>query len=132
MGGALGENASMKYFASVNEHRFEIEINDDHHVTVDGVHHEIDFQSLGKLQLYSLLMGGHSYEAYMEQGDNEWRVLHRGNLYRVQVKDERARSLAQLSGISTIVQGGEIHLKSPMHGMVITIPAREGLSLIHI
>ena len=116
----------MKYVTTVNERKFEIEINDEDHVTVDGVRHEIDFQAVGNRPLYSLLIGGHSYEAYVEQGDDDWQVLHRGNLYQVWVEDERAQGLAQMGGARPIVLGGEHHFKAPMPGMVITIPVAAG------
>ncbi len=116
----------MKYATFVNERKFEIEINDDDHVTVDGVCHEIDFQAVGNRPLYSLLIGGHSYEAYVEPGDDDWHVLHRGNLYQVRVEDEHTQSLAQLGSASPAVLSGEHYLKAPMPGMVVTIPVAAG------
>ena len=50
----------MKYVTTVNERKFEIVINDDRNLTVDGVRHEIDFQAVGNRPMYSLLIGGHS------------------------------------------------------------------------
>ena len=116
----------MKYVTAVNKRKFEIEINDDHHVIVDGVRHEIDFQAVGNRPLYSLLIGGHSYEAYVEAGDEGWQVLHRGNLYQVRVEDERALRLGQLGGGRSAAPGGEHHLKAPMPGLVVATPVAEG------
>ncbi|MDP6226049.1 MAG: biotin/lipoyl-containing protein [Anaerolineales bacterium] len=115
----------MKYITVVDEREFEIEINDDLHMTIDGVRHELDFQAVGNRPLYSLLIGGHSYEAYVEAGEDGWQVLHRGNLYQVQVEDERAQRLAQLGGGGPAVAGGEYHLKAPMPGLVVTVPVEE-------
>ncbi len=119
----------MKYVTAVNEHKFEIEINDDRHVTVDGVRQEIDFQAVGNRPLYSLLIGGHSYEAYVEAGHDGWQVLHRGNLYQVQVENERAQRLTQLGGGGPAVASGEYHLKAPMSGLVVTVPVDEGQAI---
>ncbi len=119
----------MKYTTAVNEREFEIEINDDRHVTVDGVRQEIDFQAVGNRPLYSLLIGGYSYEAYVEAGDDGWQVLHRGNLYQVQVEDERAQRLAQRGGGGPAVAGGEYHLKAPMPGLVVTVPVEKGQAI---
>ena len=116
----------MKYITAVNDDHFEIEINDEVHVTVDGVQHQIDFQAVGNRPLYSLLIGGNSYEAYVEAVDDGWQVLHRGNLYHVQVEDERAQRLATLGGIRSSITRGEYQLKAPMPGMVVEIPVEVG------
>ena len=119
----------MKYVTVVNDRKFDIEINDERHVTVDGVRHEIDFQPVGNRPLYSLLIGGRSYEAYVEAGDEGWQVLHRGSLYQVHVEDERAQRLTQLGGGRPTVPGGEHYLMAPMPGMVVTIPVMEGQAI---
>ena len=119
----------MKYVTTVNERRFEMEINDDRHLTVDGVLHEIDFQAVGNRPLYSLLIGGHSYEAYVEVTEDGWQVLHRGNLYQVCVDDERAQRLAQLGAGRPAVPSGEHQLKAPMPGLVVTVPVAEGQTI---
>ena len=116
----------MKYITSVNDDQFEIEINDEVHVTVDGVEYQIDFQAVGNRPLYSLLIGGKSYEAYVEAVEDGWQVLHRGNLYHVQVEDERAQRLATLGGIKSSFTRGEYQLKAPMPGMVVEIPVEVG------
>ena len=116
----------MKYITTVNDHQFEIEINDEVYVTVDGVQHQIDFQAVGNRPLYSLLIGGNSYEAYVEATEDGWQVLHRGNLYHVQVEDERAQRLATMGGIRSSFVRGEYQLKAPMPGMVVEIPVEVG------
>ena len=116
----------MKYITTVNDHQFEIEINDEVYVTVDGVQHQIDFQAVGNRPLYSLLIGGNSYEAYVEAAEDGWQVLHRGNLYHVQVEDERAQRLATMGGIRSSFVRGEYQLKAPMPGMVVEIPVEVG------
>ncbi len=120
----------MKYVTTVNERKFEIVINDDRNLTVDGVRYEIDFQAVGNRPMYSLLIGGHSYEAYVEAGEQGWQVLHRGNLYPVLVEDERAQRLSHLGGSKSATAGGEHHLKAPMPGMVVTIPVVSGQTIV--
>ena len=69
---------------------FEVVINEDSYVTVDGQRHEIDFRAVGNGPLYSLLIGGNSYEGHIEGTDDGWQVLHKGDLYMVEIEDERS------------------------------------------
>ena len=88
----------MKYLATVNGTKFEVDINEDSHVTVDGERYEIDFRAIGNGPLYSLLIGGNSYEGHIEATDDGWQVLHKGDLYMVEIEDERSQRLMSLGG----------------------------------
>jgi len=65
----------------------------------------------------------------VEAGHDGWQVLHRGNLYQVQVENERAQRLTQLGGGGPAVASGEYHLKAPMSGLVVTVPVDEGQAI---
>ncbi|MFQ5407291.1 MAG: biotin/lipoyl-containing protein [Anaerolineales bacterium] len=125
MGWPLGADAALKYIAIVGDQSFELEINDDRHITVNGETLEIDFQPVGDQPLYSLIIGGRSYEAHVESAAEGWRVLHRGNLYEVSVMDERAQRLAQAGG-SRAASSGEFTLKAPMPGLVVSVAVAAG------
>lgn len=125
----MGENAQMKYVTSIDDLKFEIEINDESHVIIDGVSHEIDFHAVGKLPMYSLLIGGHSYEAYVEIGDEGWQVLHRGHVYNAHVDDERAQMLSHVVANQAIGSGGTYLLRAPMAGIVVTLLVEEGQAI---
>lgn len=115
----------MKYLTTIGEQTFTIEINDEHHVIVDGRTYEIDFQALAAQNLFSLIIDNKSFEAFVESEDDETRVLMRGSLYELKVADERAVRLAK-SGGNTVAVAGDFHLKAPMPGLVVSVPVAEG------
>jgi biotin carboxyl carrier protein len=115
----------MKYYANVDEHTFEIEINQLGELCIDGECAEVDFQSIGGGSIYSLLLGNASYEALVEARDDCYEVLVQGTLYRVCVQDERMRRLAQAArGFAP--PSGEIAIKAPMPGLVVDVPVQTG------
>jgi len=115
----------MKYLATVNGTTFEVDINEDSHVTVDGERYEIDFRAIGNGPLYSLLIGGNSYEGHIEGSDDGWQVLHKGDLYMVAIEDERSQRLMSLGGAGVATKG-DYYLKAPMPGLVVSVPVKEG------
>lgn len=115
----------MKYVASIGDREYVIEILDDHHVEVDGVEYEVDFESVSGQPVHSLLVNDKSYEAYVYPSEEAWQVLLRGTLYELQVEDERERRLrASLGGGPA--EHGEFLLKSPMPGLVVAVPVEDG------
>ena len=117
----------MKYATTINDKTYIIEINDDKRVFVDGVEFAVDFESVAGQPVYSLLLDGRSYEAYVYDDDDAaaWQVLLSGDLYTVQVEDEREKRLrAQAGGVAAST--GEFNLKAPMPGLIVTVPVTEG------
>jgi len=115
----------MKYIATIEDQQFEIEINTDRELIADGNRLSVDFQSVAGRPVYSLLLDGRSYEAYVYPTDSGLEVLLQGQLYLVQIEDERQRRLRQASSTQTL-QSGDFHLKAPMPGLVIAVPIEEG------
>lgn len=115
----------MKYIATVNDKVFEIAIDGENQVEVNGERYAIDFQYLDEDGVLSLLLNNRSLEAVINEQDDTWEVLTRGVLYAVQVQDERAYRLAQARGTGTAVTG-EAVIKSPMPGLIVTVPVQEG------
>jgi biotin carboxyl carrier protein len=115
----------MKYIAVSGEKEFEIEINADDEIIVDGETYAIDFRSIGGQQVYSLLIDGKSYEALVQPCDEELEVLLHGQFFLFSVEDERQRRLRQTTGGSE-TQRGELNMKSPMPGLIISVIVREG------
>ncbi len=115
----------MKYITTVNDKEFTVEVFDEHHVAVDGVAYEVDFQSVRGQPVFSMLLDGKSYEAYIYSDEDRWDVLLQGRLYPVSVEDERERLLRSSFG-SRPVPTGEFFLKAPMPGLVLTIPVKDG------
>ena len=116
----------MKYFATIDDKQYEIEINDEDRITVDGQLVELDFKSMSEGQpIYSLILNGKSYEAIIELTDDGWQVMLRGQMYMVDVEDERQRRLRMATGGAS-TQSGELKLKAPMPGLIVDIPVEPG------
>jgi len=110
----------MKYITKVNDQEFIIEIDQEGQVSVDGRPYAVDFQQLSEGGILSLLLNNHSLEAIVEERENGWEVLIRGELYSVDVQDERAYRLARARGTVTEITG-EATIESPMPGLIIDV-----------
>jgi len=115
----------MKYFATIEDQNFEIEISSDQELIADGVRLSVDFQAVLGRPVYSLLLNGRSYEAYVYPTESGMEVLLQGDLYQVVIEDERQRRLRNAS-LTQKIQSGEFQLKSPMPGLVVNIPIEVG------
>ena len=116
----------MKYIATIDKQQYEIEINDENRVTIDGQPVTLDFKSMSEGQpIYSLILNGKSYEAMIELTEEGWQVMLRGQLYQIDIEDERQRRLRMASG-GTSTQSGELKLKTPMPGLIVDVPVEEG------
>ncbi len=119
----------MKYIATVDGREFAVEILDDKRIMIDGVTHDIDFELVSDQPVFSLLIDGKSFEGLILSTDDGWQVLLDGNMYTIQVEDERERRLREAGGAGQVLET-EYHLKAPMPGLVITIPVEEGKEVI--
>jgi biotin carboxyl carrier protein len=115
----------MRYHTTVDGQEYEIEILDEQHARIGTQVHAIDFVSISNQPVYSLIVDGKSFEAYVYPEEAGWQVLLAGHQYQIQVIDEREKRLGMASeslpGTRT-----EYLLKAPMPGLVVTIPVHEG------
>ena len=115
----------MKYITTIDEKEFAVDIIDDHHASVNDKVFEVDFESVSGQPVYSLLIDGKSYEAYVYAVEDEWQVLLFGRQYPVKVEDEREKRLKTSVG-GKVQESGEFQLKAPMPGLVVAVPVNEG------
>jgi acetyl/propionyl-CoA carboxylase alpha subunit len=115
----------MIYIAKVNEQEYIIEIGQDNQIVVNGQTYDIDFRQMPRSGVTSLLLNHHSLEAVVDEGDGRWDVLIHGELYPVEVQDERSHRLAKARG-SFAPPDGEVSVASPMPGIIIAVPVGEG------
>lgn len=118
----------MKYITTVGSEEYVIEIDQEGQITVDDKMYQIDFQHLTEGGLLSLLIDNRSLEAIVEEHENLWDVLIHGELYSVDVKDERAYRLAKARGLSTRASG-KASITSPMPGLIIAVPVKVGQTI---
>jgi biotin carboxyl carrier protein len=115
----------MKYQTIVNGETFEIEINEDGRILVNGEERAIDFRELRDGELYSILLDHMSFEGVVEERDDIYHVLLGGDLYEVEVTDERSRRLAG-AFMAFGDAGGEVSIRAPMPGLIVRVPVEEG------
>lgn len=118
----------MIYTTTIGDREYRVEILDEHTIAVNGHFYEIDFHSISDQPVYSLLVDGQSFEAYISSTDVEWQVLIFGHLITAEVEDERERRLRLNSG-STVAEKDEFILKAPMPGLVVSVLVEEGQSV---
>jgi biotin carboxyl carrier protein len=114
----------MKYITTIKDKKFEIEIQNDGSVLVNGQPREVDFLSLTP-SLYSIIMNGLSLEVVIEEREGEYQVLMGGRLYEGEVLDERSLLMLSRRG-GAAAESGEISIKSPMPGLIVAVPVEEG------
>ena len=115
----------MKYITTVNGKEYTIEIDQEAKILVDGEEYAINFQQLPEGGTLSLLINNRSLEAIVDQSDDMYEVLIHGELYTVQVQDERSYRLAQAR--STLVEdAGTMSINSPMPGLILDVLVAEG------
>jgi biotin carboxyl carrier protein len=115
----------MKYTTTVDGHTYEFEISAEGAISIGGEILEVDFQAVADQPVYSLILGGQSYQASVDPTESGLEVLLRGRLYSVIVEDERQRRLRR-SSAAVQKQTGEYKLKAPMPGLVVAIPVEAG------
>jgi biotin carboxyl carrier protein len=114
----------MKYITTIGGKEFLVEVIDEKHIRVNDQVMEVDFESVSGQPVYSMLIDGKSYEAYVYAGEEELQVLLLGHQYPAKVEDEREKRLRSSRG-DKLQEGGEFQLKAPMPGLVIAIPVQE-------
>jgi biotin carboxyl carrier protein len=114
----------MKYLTTVNGQTFEIDVNQEGRVTVNGEERAVDFQAITET-LYSALIDNASFEALIEDRDGRYNVLMFGDLYEIEVADERQQRLLRTSAGFELAQG-EVSIRSPMPGLIVAVPVTEG------
>lgn len=115
----------MRYVTTVGETDFLIEILDKGRISVNGKIMEVDFESISGQPVYSMVIDGKSYEAYVYEGDDEWQVQLLGQQYPVRVIDEREKRLRAAAG-GTLGDAGEFNLKAPMPGLIVSVAVEPG------
>jgi biotin carboxyl carrier protein len=115
----------MKYHATVENQEYVIDINDDNDIVVDGEPIQADLLQVGPLGLYSLLIDHESYELVVEERRFGYDITLGGNVFGVQVADER--SLRLDAGRSQMASpSGESYVKAPIPGLIVNILVQEG------
>lgn len=115
----------MKYLATIDDESYEIDINEEGEIRLDGERLPADFMPVAEQSVYSLILNDRSFEAHISPEEEGLEVLLRGSRYLVSIEDERSRLLRR-AGKAELAQTGEFHLKAPMPGLVVEVPVETG------
>lgn len=107
----------MKYVTVIEDKRYEIEIDNDGAIRVDGQPRDVDFLNLGG-SLYSIITENKSLEAVIDDDEGKIAVMMGGQLFETQVLDERAMLLVQRRGGLNNATG---EVKAPMPGLIVMV-----------
>jgi biotin carboxyl carrier protein len=116
----------MRYVTKVGEHSFEIEIEEPGEIVLDGRARQVDLQEIVPGRHYSLLLNHVSNQSFVEGGQGgQFQVLLKGQLYQVEVRDERSVRLAR-GPAGFVPDSGEIGIQAPMPGLIVKAPVTAG------
>ena len=126
---ALLGGAEMKYFATVNDQIYEIDI--DHHgrVTVDGVELGADMRLVGGTNLYSLLVDNASYEVVLDPESERPFQLSRDDAWACSmscVSRTSGRGAWRWSTAACARQTASCSSRRPIPGLVVKAPVQPG------
>lgn len=114
----------MKYITTINEKEYTVEILSEKQVAINGKTLNVDFVSVSGQPVFSLIVEGRSYEAYIYEDEEQYQVQLKGFQYNADVIDEREKRLRD--GTEGGDSSGEFLLKAPMPGLVVSILVKEG------
>ncbi|MFZ4816374.1 MAG: hypothetical protein ACOYL5_17700, partial [Phototrophicaceae bacterium] len=115
----------MKYKTTVNGKTFDIDINAEGELRVNGELRHADFVPLGDT-LFSVIRETLSHELIIEPlNSRELDIVMNGRQYQVNVLDERAMLMGIRKG-DAASEGGEISVKAPMPGLIVAVTVEEG------
>ncbi|HAY84833.1 MAG TPA: acetyl-CoA carboxylase biotin carboxyl carrier protein subunit [Chloroflexi bacterium] len=116
----------MKYLTTVNDVEYEVVLQEDGSILVDGRTYQVDFSDIDGGQAFSLLVDGRSFEAFLSEEDEDgMQVVIEGVRYAVDVIDEHEKLLRQ-AGAEAGLASGFFELAAPMPGLVVKVPVTVG------
>ncbi len=112
----------MAYIVSCEGKEYAVEVarqGPRYRVTLDGAAAEVDLRPMGR-RLYSLILGGDSYEVDVLAEGSRLSLIVSGEAYQVEVADERER---RLRGAARRAEGraGRQEVSAPMPGKVVAV-----------
>ena len=115
----------MKYVTRINDQTYEIEIDHDGSVLVNGQTRDVDFLNPGG-DLFSVITENRSLEAVINDDEGQIAVMMSGRQFEAQVLDERAMLMMQRRGTQTTGSG---EVKAPMPGLIVSVASERGAAV---
>jgi biotin carboxyl carrier protein len=120
---------TVRYLATLHAHteKVAVDVEDKGQgtllLTVEGKRHEVDALALDHGAV-SLLVDQQVYDVEFDEVGEEVQVLVRGEVFRVDVADER--SLRLRAGAAPLKVEGRVTLTAPMPGKVVRVLVKQG------
>jgi biotin carboxyl carrier protein len=114
----------MRYRVTVEGRCFDIEVDHNHLVRVDGRSLYVDLEQVGGLPLYSLALDDEGFVVFVEEGLDEYRVEVRGEVHPVQVQRQRPQLGARPAECTG--DGECLVIRAPLAGYLLSLPAAAG------
>lgn len=112
----------MKYITTINDKKYEIDIDSQGNVLVNGEARHVDFLELDN-GLYSVITDKSSLQVVLEGDNGHYAIEVEGRMFDGKVMDERTMLLTQKHGP---VGGGSGEVKSPMPGLIVGVTVEIG------
>ncbi|MFC2031160.1 biotin/lipoyl-containing protein [Chloroflexota bacterium] len=115
----------MKYQVTVAGRSFEIEVDHERLVRVNGQPLYVDLEQVGGLPVYSLALEQDGYVVFVEKGQEEYLVEVQGKLLPVNVQRQRLQPSAKQVRCS----GDDpecLAISAPLAGRVVALPPKVG------
>jgi propionyl-CoA carboxylase alpha chain len=115
----------VKYTVTVAGRSFEIEIDHDRLVRVNGHSLYVDLEQVGGLPVYSLALDDEGYVVFVEEGQQDYRVEVQGQVYPVKVQSQHPRLAPRR--IECSGDGQEcLSVRAPLAGYLVSLPVAVG------
>lgn len=115
----------MKYQVSVDARSFEIEVDHDWLVWVNGHPLYVDLEQAGGLPIYSLAVEDRGHVVFVEQAKGEYRVEVGGQIYSVEVQSQHPRLIPPQDEFSSDDREG-VAISAPLAGTLVSLPVEAG------
>ena len=115
----------MKYTITVGEQSFDVEVDHERLVWVNGQPLYVDMEQVGGLPVYSLALDDTGYVLFVEKKREEYLVEVQGQLYPVQVQLQRPR-LGTPRSECPDGEGACLTISAPLPGRLTALPIAAG------
>lgn len=114
----------MRYRVTVKGRSFEIEVDHDRLVRVNGHSLNVELEQVGGLPLYTLAVDDDGQVVFVERGQDDYRVEVQGEVYPVEVEHERPRLVAPR--VECTRDGECLAICAPLAGHLVSLLTAAG------
>ena len=114
----------MKYRVTVEGRSFEIEVDHDRLVRVDGRSLNVELEQVAGLPLYTLALDDEGHIVFIEDGQDEFRVQVQGEVYPVEVQRKRPELAA--TRVECASAGECLRIRAPLAGHLVSLSVAAG------